>query len=241
MSYTLLLISDIHGNFPALQAVEKQVKGKDFDHIINCGDSLVYAPFANETLKWLQQKNVLSILGNTDKKVIKLLRGKSFKKPGKEEKRVMYSSTAQALTTINRDFLLSFKKSYRLQLASTTIGVFHGSPAEHHEFLFDTSPDARFLELSKSCGCDIVITGHSHTPYHKHIGGVHFINPGSVGRMFDGTPKVSYAILKIDTAGNITVEHYRAAYDVEQVIKKLKAENLPEIYSQMYRLGRKLN
>ena len=51
----ILLISDIHANFPALVAVETFFRKTPFDAVINAGDSLVYAPFPNETLAWLQK------------------------------------------------------------------------------------------------------------------------------------------------------------------------------------------
>jgi diadenosine tetraphosphatase ApaH/serine/threonine PP2A family protein phosphatase len=82
--------------------------------------------------------------------------------------------------------------------------------------------------------------GHSHTPYYKIIDGVHFVNPGSVGRMFDGDPRAAFAILKL-SSGEIAVEHFRISYPVEEVIKGLKKNRLPEIYAKMYRLGKKLN
>jgi putative phosphoesterase len=245
----LLIISDIHGNYPALNAVSKRLSAESFDTIINSGDSLVYAPFPNETINWLRHHQAISILGNTDKKVLKLLRGKDFKKPGKIEKRVMYTSTADKLTPINQKYLLGLKKSTLLKVYPTTqkqqlqpvnIGIYHGSPAAHHEFLFSDTPDARFKELADMSECDIIITGHSHTPYHKYIDGIHFINPGSLGRMFDGDPSASCATIELSAAG-VTVKHYRISYNVEEVTTALKEQKLPEIYCNMYRQGKKLN
>lgn len=245
----LLLLSDIHGNFTALQAIEKKFGAGSFDHIINCGDSLVYGPFPNETLAWLTKHNTLSILGNTDKKVMKLLRGKSFKKPGKQEKRIMYTWTADILSKSSRRYLKTLSKSTNLTLRPVSsgsperfiqLGIFHGSPAAHHEFLFDDTPDARFLELAEQTDCQIIVTGHSHTPYHKYLANTHFINPGSVGRMFDGDPKTSCAILILN-AGNIQVEHFRISYRIDKVVSAIKANQLPDIYCQMYLTGKKLN
>lgn len=245
----LLLISDIHGNYPALQAIERQFPPHLFNYIINCGDSLVYAPFPNETIDWLRKNRAISILGNTDKKVIKILRGESFRKPGKAEKRVMYTSTAAALTRKNSKYLKSMKKKRELllnlslksrQARTVKIGIYHGSPAAPHEFLFDSTPDSRFAELADKGDCTIVITGHSHTPYHKVVSEVHFINPGSVGRMFDGNPAASCATVRI-TTDRIKVDHFRISYPLSDVLDRLQKENLPEIYCRMYSLGRKLN
>lgn len=245
----ILLISDIHGNYPALMAIERRFTPGDFDAILNCGDSLVYAPFPNETLNWLRANKVVSILGNTDKKVIKLLKGKTFGKPSKAEKKIMYSSTAEDLSPKNIKYLKSLKKTARIRLqvnktenksGPTLLGMFHGSPAAHHEFLFDSTPENRFAELAATINMDIVVTGHSHTPYHKKVSGIDFINPGSVGRMFDGEPTASFAILNTSEYG-LEVRFYRIPYTVAEVVTQLRDRNLPEIYCEMYQTGRKLN
>lgn len=249
MTIRILLISDIHGNYPALKAIDKQLDASAFDYIVNSGDSLVYAPFPNETLTWLLKHQAISILGNTDQKVIKLILGKTFNKPGTQEKRIMYTSTAEDLTNINGRYLLSLTKKYKLKLSpsGTTgkqnkkrLGIFHGSPANHDEFLFADTPDARFHELADLTNCHVVVTGHSHSPYHKTLSNVHFINPGSVGRMFDGDPRASCATLEIN-GENITVQHFRIAYEIGEVVSKIRENNLPEIYATMFKEGKKLN
>jgi len=245
----ILLLSDIHGNFPALKAVEKKFGTTDFDHIINCGDSIVYAPYPNETLAWLANNKTLSILGNTDEKIIKLLRGKSFKKPRKPEKRIMYTWTADELTRQNRKYLQTLSKHEKITLhadstalpkTALSIGIFHGSPAADHEFLFADTPDSRFVELTQLIDCKIIVTGHSHCPYHKYLAGSHFVNPGSVGRMFDGDPRASCAILTVKKR-KIRVKHYRITYPVKKVTSAMKLNRLPAIYSQMFIRGKKLN
>ncbi len=249
MPLRLLLIADIHGNLPALEAIDRQLDADSFQAIINSGDSLVYAPFANETLDWLQQHRVISILGNTDKKVIKLLLGNSFRKPKKAEKRIMYTSTAEELTQVNRSYLLSLGTELEVPLQSfgatgdakqLKLGIFHGSPADPEEFLFSETEDARFTELAAQTRCNIVVTGHSHSPYHKELSKVHFINPGSVGRMFDGDPRASCAVLEISSR-SVSVHHFRIAYDVQRLVKRIRQKALPEIYATMFLAGKKLN
>lgn len=246
MTIRILLLADIHGNYPALRTIGELLDPASFHSIVNCGDSLVYAPFANETIDWLTAHGVVSILGNTDKKVIKLLRGKSFKKPRKPEKRVMYTSAAENLGEAEMRWLLGLGDSMELLLPlpgsqeTMKIGIFHGSPADPEEFLFAETPDARFLELAGVTDCRIVLTGHSHSPYHKNFSGVHFINPGSAGRMFDGDPRASCATLEIAAEG-ITVTHYRVDYPIGEVVAALRRDRLPEIYATMFQSGRKLN
>lgn len=236
----ILLISDIHGNYPALEAVSRAAAPLECTHILNCGDNLVYAPFPNETLDWLRQHQVFSIRGNTDDRIIKLLKGKSFKKPSKPEKRIMYTSTAAALNAENRAYLFALKKKKLLRLGQTFIGLYHGSPTDHEEFLFADTPEKRFKELAKETSCEVIVTGHSHTPYSHYVSGVHFINPGSVGRMFDGIPEAAYAVLSINK-GKITVTHHRCPYDVEAVVRAIAANGLPPIYGEMFRTAAKHN
>ncbi len=236
----ILLLSDIHGNYPALTAVAEKLPPKKFACIINCGDSTVYAPFPNQVLHWLQENEVISILGNTDRKVIKLLKGKSFKKPSKPEKRIMYTTMAEALTRANKKYLLKLPKKKLLHIRKRNVGIFHGSPKHANEFLFASTPQTRFLELAACCNCNIVITGHSHTPYHKKIAGVDFINPGSTGRMFDGDPRASCAVLTLKKK-RIEVRHYRIPYCIDDVVRELARQQLPPIYGEMYRKGKKLN
>lgn len=102
----ILLISDIHANFPALQAIWNHFR-EPFDLILNGGDTTVYGPFPNQTIDWLRDHEVVSILGNTDRHVLQLLEGRTFKKPRKAEKRVMYGWTAAELSEPNREWLRS--------------------------------------------------------------------------------------------------------------------------------------
>jgi len=86
----------------------------------------------------------------------------------------------------------------------------------------------------------VIITGHSHTPYCKTVSGTIFINPGSVGRMFDKDPRASCATLEL-TDNTISVQHFRISYQIDEIIAGLKKEKLPSIYIEMYKSGEKLN
>jgi putative phosphoesterase len=235
----ILVISDIHGNYPALAAVARQ-EGHSWDLVLHLGDAVVYAPFANQTLDWLRQQQAVAILGNTDRLVRRLLRGKSFRRPKDPEKRIMYTHTAQQLTPGSRSFLLGLKKRHRLDLAGWRLLMVHGSPADPEEFLFAHTPDSRLNELASGCQADIVLCGHSHHQFHRRVAGVHFLNPGSVGRMFDGHPDAAYAVLTLQ-AQKLHVQLCRCPYPIAEVEAAIRAAGLPEIYATMYRLGRKLN
>jgi putative phosphoesterase len=237
----ILVLGDIHANYPALQAIRCYVRQHRFDRIINTGDFTVYSTFPNETIQWFRKrKKSVCILGNTDRRILRILKGKKLKRPKKEEKRVMYYWTSKNLLPENIQYLKSLPSQTDLTIGNIRIGVFHGTSDDEDETLFPGTSESRFRELAQGSPFQVQIMGHSHTPYYRIIDGVHFINPGSVGRMFDGDPRTAFAILKF-SSGDIAVEHFRIPYPVKVVIKGLKQHFLPDIYAKMYRTGRKLN
>jgi putative phosphoesterase len=237
----ILLLGDIHANYPALKAVHNYVRSDRFDLIIYTGDFTVYSTFPNETIQWFRErKNTICILGNTDRRVLRILKGKKLKRPKKKEKRVMYFWTAQNLVPQNVLYLKSLPSKTDLTLGSVYIGIFHGTRDDPDEELFPDASDSRFRELAKGSPYHVHIMGHAHAPYYKIVDGIHFINTGSVGRMFDGDTRASFAILKI-CSEDIAVEHFRIPYPVEEVVKGLKKNHLPDIYTKMFRIGKKLN
>jgi len=237
----ILLLGDIHANYPAFNAVVQQFRPDRFDFIINTGDFTVYSTFPNETIQWFRQrKKTICILGNTDRRVLRILRGKKLRRPKKEEKRLMYFWTSEKILPENIEYLKSLPEKAEFRLGSIRIGVSHGTLDDADEALFPDAPAGRFIELAKDSPYQIHIMGHSHVPYYKIVEGVHFINPGSAGRMFDGDPRASFAILKVSSE-KISVEHFRIPYRVEEVVKGLKDNHLPDIYSEMFQTGQKLN
>ena len=235
------MLGDIHANYPAFKAIVKDIRPDRFDLIINTGDFTVYSTFPNETIQWFRKrKNTICILGNTDRRILRILKGKKLKKPKKEEKRVMYFWTSEKLLPENIKYLKSLPKQTDFSLGPIRIGVFHGTLDDADEELFPDAPEGRLNELAKDSPYQIHIMGHSHVPYYKIVDGVHFINPGSVGRMFDGDPRASFAILKVSSE-KISVKHFRVPYPVKEVVKGLQNNHLPDIYSKMFRTGKKFN
>ena len=189
----ILLISDIHANFPALEAIAERFPPESFDLILNGGDTLVYGPFPNQTIDWLRKHHVLSILGNTDRYIIDLLRRKTFAKP-----------------------------------------------ADPDEFLFADTPICRFKELAELTSTSLVTVGHSHSQFHVRAGNRHFINPGSVGRMFDGRISGGCAVIRIKK-NEYDIELHRIIYSARMTAEEINRLRLPSIYAEMYLRGRKLN
>ncbi len=237
----ILVVGDIHANFPALKAIENHVQKETFHRIVNTGDFTVYGTYPNEVVQWFREKrHAICIVGNTDRRVVEILTGKELKKPKREEKRIMYFWTCENLLPENVRYLKSLPDQLDFTADSVRIGLFHGDFDDMEESLRPDSPERRFRELAAKFPYQVHVMGHTHVPFHRIVDGVHFLNPGSVGRPFDGDPRSSFAILTV-SSGNITVEHFRIPYSVEKVITGLKNNGLPNIYGKMYRTGRKLN
>lgn len=238
----LLVLSDIHSNYPALKAIEDHVDPDRFHRIIHAGDLTVYGTFPNETVEWFRRRTTsVCVAGNTDRRVLAILEGKPLEKPKKEEKRAMYYWTCEKLLPENREYLKSLPEEADVTTEDIRIRIIHGDfDEEEGNSSSPGSPESRLRTLAKESPCRAHILGHTHTPFHTVMDGVHFINPGSAGRPFDGDPRSSFAVLTV-SAGNITVEHFRIPYPVEEVVAGLAEHGLSDRYAEMYRTGRKLN
>ena len=83
---------------------------------------------------------------------------------------------------------------------------------------------------------DIVCFGHTHRPWHRSVGGVHFVNTGSVGRPKDGDPRPGYVVLDV-SADVVHVEIVRVRYDVEEAARGIIASDLPDEFADFLRSG----
>jgi diadenosine tetraphosphatase ApaH/serine/threonine PP2A family protein phosphatase len=86
---------------------------------------------------------------------------------------------------------------------------------------------------------DVVAFGHTHIPWHRTVGGVHFVNTGSVGRPKDGDWRACYALLTVDAAA-VDVEFRRVEYDVDQAASAILESSLPQEFAEYLRTGGKL-
>ena len=87
---------------------------------------------------------------------------------------------------------------------------------------------------------DVVVCGHSHRAFARKVGGVWFINTGSIGRADDGDPRACYATLHI-TARRVRVTHHRIDYDIARAVSAIRQRGLPEAFADMLLQGRCLD
>ena len=236
----IALISDVHANLHALEAVLVHASVHGVKAIWNAGDFVGYGAFPDEVVSLLRRFKAVSIICNYDQKVLKVRKKQdewaSAKVP---EKWLAFQWAYDNLSLRSRKYLKSLPEQRRLIAKGWKILLTHGSPASPDEHLSPDTPKDRLRELAEMANADLIICGHSHQPFARWVGNVLFVNTGSVGRPDDGDPRATYAILKIKRK-MIEVIHYRVEYDVDQAAAAIRANQLPEQFAQMLLQGRSL-
>lgn len=235
-SARVALLSDVHANLPALEAVLGHARDQDVEAVWNAGDTVGYGAFPNEVLELLRQENATSILGNYDGKVLRFpAREGKWRRKKPAQKFLAFQWAHHALTQENLAYLGTLPDQIVLPAPGSQVLITHGSPVAPNEHLSPETPDERLRELASVADVDVVVCGHSHRPFARQIDDVLFVNPGSVGRPDDGDPRASYAVADIARPGTrqIKVRHYRVSYDVEGAAEALRERGLPEAFAQM--------
>ncbi len=235
------LLADIHANLPALRAVLAHSRRYKAEAAWNMGDSVGYGPFPNETLDHLRAQGVLSILGDYDNKVLNFVRKESkWRKKKHPEKIIAFKWAYQTLTPDNRLYLRSLSWTQRFEAEGYRILLVHGRPDAPAEYLDPHAADEQLHTMAEQAQADIIICGHSHTPFAREIGGAWIINPGSVGRPDDGDPRAGYTLLTF-RPGQVTARYYRIPYNVTRVVSALERHGLPATFARMFTEGRNLD
>ena len=187
------VVSDIHGNLPALEAVLDEIERERIDLIVSCGD-VASGPMPAETIEVLRALiNARFVHGNADRGLIAAFDG--TERPVLEGPAADWCSAQ--LSRDQRDFLASFEDTVGLDLEGIGRVLFcHGSPRSDLEIMTRLTPDDRLRKYIEAVDADVVVCGHTHMPFDRSVGKVRVTNPGSVGMpyiepgafwaMFDG-------------------------------------------------------
>ena len=235
------LLGDVHANLPALEATLRHARQNRMDAIWNLGDFVGYGAFPDEVIQCLRANQALSILGNYDRKVLKVKeKAAEWQAHKLPEKWLAFKWSYDHLSQASREYLHSLPECLRLNIESQRILLVHGSPDSREEHLTPATPEQRLEELAEQAGAAIVLCAHSHVPFARQVRDTWFVNPGSVGRSDDGDPRASYAILSF-SSGSFQVEFYRLVYDTARAAAAIRQAQLPESFAQMALLGRNLD
>ena len=237
----IALLSDVHGNLPALEAVLADAAENGAGAVWNLGDFLGYAPFPNEVIQAFRAAEAVNVVGNYDLKVLAFeQRKEKWKRKKTAEKYVAFTWNHEHLSAGSRAFLESLPEQRRCEVSGLSALLVHGSPASVAELLGRATPAGRFRELAGMASVDLVACGHSHEAFVRRVDETWFVNPGSVGRPEGGDWRASYVLLDV-ADGNLHVGHRRVAYDVERVVRAVHAAGLPAEFADVFREARSLD
>jgi len=231
----VLVISDIHANLTAFQAVLDDAKGQ-WDFVWCLGDVVGYGPDPNECVDLLRTLPHLCLAGNHDWAALGRLDVRTFN----SDARKAVTWTAETLRSDNLEYLAALPTTF-------VIGPYtlvHGSPREPvWEYILDPLIATLNMSHFETPYC---LVGHTHTPVVFEMvsergdteaslpvygrprslnGQRQIINPGSVGQPRDSNPQAAYAFLDVERA---VFEHRRVPYDVAAVQRRMAAIDMPD-------------
>lgn len=229
--------SDIHGNLSAVEAVLKDIAGRDVDMQFCLGDLVGYGACPNEVIGLIRANHIPTIMGNYDDGV-----GYDRNDCGcayKNQKEIELGDRSLAwtkghVTLENKAYLRGLPHRLELNIYDKRVLLVHGSPRKINEYLFENRPDESVLRIMNSEKIDLLICGHTHLPYAKNLRGKYLINCGSVGKPKDGDPRAGYIIVTL-TENTAEAEIIRVPYDIEAMAKAIEATDLPHEFADALR------
>jgi putative phosphoesterase len=232
----ILLLADIHANWPALLAILEQEGQTSFDECLVLGDLVDYGLEPSPCIHWVREHATFSIRGNHDHGV-----AQDVKVQGRNGYKYLTAITRpltlERISAEERRYLATLPITSRFTLDNARFMLVHATPRDPlDEYALD---DVDFwTRRLADVDADVICVGHTHHPYILEVGEKLVINPGSVGQPRDGDPRAAYAIIE-----NQRVELKRADYPVESTIESILESNLPDpgkaLLAEVFRGGGK--
>lgn len=236
-----LVISDVHANLEALEAVLEAGTALNYDRLLVLGDLVGYGADPNQVIERIRGLEPHAIIrGNHDKVGAGIESPEGFNAVAKSAIRWTY----EALTPENREWLAQLPAG-PIQV-DELLEICHGTPFDEDAYVFDDLDALRAIHAAHRPVC---LFGHTHVQVGYRLeadqfalttaddrrplnvvfnnGARHLVNPGSVGQPRDLDPRASYAILDVPGDGPSRVEFYRLDYDVKATVDKILA--IPEL------------
>jgi putative phosphoesterase len=234
----LAVISDIHANLHALQAVWLDIEKQHPDATYCLGDLVGYGAFPNEVIEFVRDRSIPTVMGNYDEGVGSDMDdcGCVYKDPYEERlgKHSLLWSRERTRPDL-KAYLREMPMQIRLEDDRPKMLLVHGSPRRINEYLYADRPPATFERIAKLAGTDILFFGHTHLPYHKRVAGTMFVNTGTVGKPRDGDVRAGYAL--VDLGRRTEVSHRRVAYNVADAAAAVRQSGLPGHFADLLETG----
>jgi len=212
----ILLLADIHSNWPALKAMTEQ-----FDACLFLGDLVDYATDPAPCVDWVSEHATAAIRGNHDHAVAQRIPAK-----GGNGFRALAAATRPlqwaALRGRQIKYLAQLPVTERIQLDDKSFFLVHATPRDPlDEYLADDRENWQ-MRL-RNVEADFVCVGHTHVPYRLELDNMQIINPGSVGQPRDGDPRAAYAVIE-----NGEVTFRRVEYNINATIDHMKSSGVDD-------------
>lgn len=218
----LAILSDIHGNLPALEAVISDLRNFDIDHVIVPGDVISFGPFSRQTAEIVIENGWSVIRGNNE---FFLVDYKTRRAPAEWNDPIAFAPTAWLDKQFHPQLKVkigAWPDSLHLRFRDAPpIQVFHGTPDSPWDPIYWTMLDEEIEKKLARVEAEYVLCGHTHLPMDRQVSRWRIFNPGSVGVPLDGVFSASYMILEGNEQG-WTPTFRRIPFDYEAVFEEFE-------------------
>jgi putative phosphoesterase len=215
---------DIHGNLPALEAAIDAVRSAGADLVVVGGD-VVPGPMPRETIACLRALDIPArfIRGNGDREVVAARRGReTLTLPPPALEAIRWN--AEQLEPSDEQWLASWPPTETVEADGRRILFCHATPQNDVDILTRLTSDDRWREILAEVDADIVVCGHTHMQFDRHVDDVRVVNAGSVGMPF-GDPGAYWLLL----ADGLDLR--RTDYDLEAAVDRIRRTAYPQAES----------
>ena len=229
----IAVLSDVHGNSIALEAVLRELKREKPDFVLVAGDLVLNGPDPNgavDALRGLEADGGIIVSGNTDIAVGDFDYGAAFPHLQDGVPDTITAAAEWAHDELGDEQLAWLRRlpaERRIRAGDDQLVlVVHASPGSQTRG-FDAALDANIVfERAAATDARVICVGHTHMPEVRDLGWKVIVNDGSAGYVFDGDPTASWAMVTIE-ATEISAEIRRTPFDVLSVANAISARGLP--------------
>jgi len=231
----IALISDIHGNNVALNAVLADISKQAVDSVICLGDVATLGPQPIETLKTIKGLECACIMGNHDASLLQPEKALDYKIS--EHLTPTLQWCLSKLDPVHFEFLQLFQPTLRVPLGGEDeMFCYHGSPKSNIDNIFSETSRDEVSGFFSGYNAKVMAGGHTHVQMLRQYDGMMIVNPGSVGNAFLAPhtsqkqptlmPWAEYAIVNHQDS-QITVEFKRISYDLDHLFQTIQETDIP--------------
>jgi putative phosphoesterase len=211
-SVRIAVVSDVHGNLPALEAALADIDTFCPDIITHAGD-MVNGPFSREVLDLLQDRRIYGVVGNHERYVIDV----GLPTVPAELVTSRLDPARWTRSTLSDNHLHEIEQWPIEHMPHPDVTIFHGSPGDIRAALHASMSEGDVQAMYEDVDAPVVVCGHLHRYHVRSIDGKLYTNVGSTGQPIFGEPKATYLLLAKE-AGIWSAERRLVCYDTERLL-----------------------